>query len=72
MKDRKNIQSSDDLILASKNGVYSLFVLAAKKADQGTNRLKSMISSAETYSRVIAKSASGEVMSQCTVTVIGK
>ena len=40
MKERKNIQSSDDLILASKNGVYSLFVRAAKKADQGTYRLR--------------------------------
>ena len=40
MKDRKNIQSSDDLILASKSGVYSLFVRAAKKADQGTYRFE--------------------------------
>jgi hypothetical protein len=42
MKDRKNIQSSDDLILASKNGVYSLFVRGAKKADQGTYRLRKL------------------------------
>ena len=38
MKDRKFIQSSDELILAAKKGVYSLFVRAATKADQGYYR----------------------------------
>jgi len=59
MKDRKNVIPSDDLVVTAKQGVYSLFVRKAVKADQGVYR-------------VYARSPGGEAVSQANVVVLGK